>query len=71
MSETLVLGIKYIVTWVAQPGACKNCLAWNGQVREIDDLELVPIVFAAVRHPNCRCEVTVEIEVNPEELEIW
>jgi hypothetical protein len=71
MSETLVLGIKYVVTWVAQPGACATCLAWNGQVREIDDLELVPVVFEAVRHPNCKCEVEVEIEVNPEELQVW
>jgi hypothetical protein len=68
---TETLGIKYLVTWRAQPDACPTCLAWNGQTREVDDLEAVPVVFDAVRHPHCRCEVDVEVNVDPEELQVW
>lgn len=71
MSESLVLGITYILTWQAQPGACVRCQALNGKMWEIDDLNLWPFILATVSHKNCRCEVDVEINVDPMELQVW
>jgi hypothetical protein len=71
MSESLVMGITYLLTWVSQPGACMKCLALNGKTWELDDLDLWPFILETVSHPHCRCEVDVEINVNPEELQIW
>lgn len=71
MSETVILGIKYLVTWVSRPGACVRCLALNGKEWTVDNLEVVPFFNTMFSHPNCRCEVDVEIEVDPMELQVW
>ena len=71
MSETLVLGITYTLTWISQPAACMKCQASNGKEWELDDLDLWPTILETVSHPRCRCEVDVEIEVNPEEFQLW
>lgn len=71
MSETLVMGITYTLTWIAQPGACVRCQALNGKTWELDDLEEVPLIQEMSSHPHCRCTVDVEISVDPEELQIW
>jgi len=71
LSETLVMGITYVLTWRAQPGACMKCLALNGQQWEIDDLEMAPLISASVSHPRCKCELDVEIQVDPMEFQVW
>jgi hypothetical protein len=48
-----------------------KCLALNGKEWELDDLDLWPIIQETVSHPRCRCELDVEIDVNPEELQVW
>lgn len=64
-------GIKYILTWVSQPGACVRCQALNGKNWELDDLDAVPLLFESESHPHCRCELDVQIDVDPTELQVW
>lgn len=71
MSETMVLGVRYIVTWVAGPMACEKCLALDGTEWTVNELETVPQIYALHSHPHCRCEMDVEIEVDPQELQVW
>ena len=71
MSETLILGVSYLVTWVASPDACMKCSALNGKEWELDDLDEVPLILETSSHPHCRCEVDVEIDVDLERLQIW
>jgi len=68
---TVNLGITYILTWIASPDACVKCQALNGKTREVLDLDTVPDSLEIVSHPNCRCTVDVEIQVNPSELIVW
>jgi len=71
LSETLVMGITYTLTWISQPDACVRCQALNGRQWELDDLDLWPFILETVSHLHCRCEVDVEINVDPLELELW
>jgi hypothetical protein len=71
MSETLMLGVTYIVSWVAGPGACEKCLALNGKEWTVDNLDVVPLIHDLSSHPNCKCEMDVEITVDPAEFQVW
>ncbi|MCJ7431100.1 phage head morphogenesis protein [Candidatus Bathyarchaeota archaeon] len=66
-----VQGIRYIVTWVSEPTACARCLALNGKEWTVDDLGAVPLIQEMFSHPNCKCEIDIQIDVDPTELEIW
>jgi hypothetical protein len=71
MSETLIVGVSYRVTWLASPDACGKCSALNGKEWELDDLDEVPLIQEMSSHPHCRCTVDVEIDVDPLEFQIW
>ena len=66
-----IQGIVYVVTWVSEPTACARCLALNGKEWTVDNLDVVPLIHEMSSHPNCKCTVDVEIEVNLEEFQLW
>lgn len=63
-------GISFIVYWVANPVACRRCVALNGQQWLIHDLEEVPLIYQMFTHPHCKCEVDIEINVDTEVLQV-
>jgi hypothetical protein len=71
MSETLIVGITYIVTWIAQLGACAKCSVLNGKQWTINDLDEALLIKEFSSHPNCKCELDIQIEVDPTELQVW
>lgn len=79
MSEYgLSVAVTYILVWRAFPGACKKCLALNGYVwtlQQIDGLLMHPLFGPvydltnelSLAHPWCHCSLdVVEVEVDPE-----
>jgi len=66
-----IQGIVYVVTWVSQPTACLKCQALNGKEWTVDNLDVVPLIHEMSSHPNCKCTVDVEIDVNLEEFQLW
>ena len=68
--SSVVEGITYRVTWVAQPGACRRCLNLHGREWTLNTLEEATMLKDTVSHSHCRCELDVEIEVDLEKLQI-
>jgi len=71
MSETLVMGITYTLTWISQPDACRKCSALNGKEWTVDDLDEVPLILETSSHPHCKCETDIQVDVDPMELQVW
>jgi len=66
----MILGITYVITWITQPGACAKCSVLNGKQWTINDLGEALLIKEFSSHPNCRCELDVEIDVDPEVLQV-
>lgn len=66
-----IQGIVYIVTWQANPDACIKCAALNGKEWTVDNLEVVPLIKEMSSHPNCKCTVDVEIDIDLEGFQLW
>src|SRR5699024_3946336 len=46
---------KYI--WIAEPGACPDCAALNGQTFSVDKFNV-----SVPRHPWCRCSIAAYVD---------
>jgi hypothetical protein len=64
--------LLFIVSWIAQPSCCRKCLALDGYTWEVpNNIEEVTRQKEMMSHPNCKCTVDVEVEVDLERLQVW